>query len=90
MVGGFNLNIIVTYGNKVGDGVLFKYLFGFKEGADFPFLIVLGEQFFELCSRTNYSDVGFKFGIDARQETSATHLDPAFCRIGNDESHLGS
>ena len=29
MVGGFNLNIIVTYGNQVGDGVLFKYLFGF-------------------------------------------------------------
>lgn len=90
MVRCFNLNIIITYGNQVGDGILLKYLFGFKECADFPFLIVLGEQFFELCPRTDYSDVRFKFGIHARQESSPTHLDPALCRIGNDESHLGS
>jgi hypothetical protein len=90
MVGGLDLNIIVTYGNQVGDGVLFKYLFGFKECADLPFLIVLGKKFFELCPRTNYSNVGFKFGIDPRQETSPAHLDPALCRIGNYESHLGS
>lgn len=90
MVGGFNLNIIITYGNQVGDGVLIEYLFGFKEGANLPFLVVLGEQLFELCPRTDYSNVRLKFGIDARQEASAAHLDPAFCRIGNDESHLRS
>ena len=90
MVGRFNLNIIVTYGNQVGDGVLIEYLFGFKEGANLPFLVVLREQLFELCPRTDYSDIGFKFGIDARQEASAAHLDPALCRIGNDESHLRS
>ena len=90
MVGGFNLYIIITYGNQVGDGILIEYLFGFKEGANLPFLVVLREQLFELCPRTDYNDVGFKLGIDARQEASATHLDPAFCSVGNDESHLGS
>lgn len=90
MVGGFNLNIIITYGNQVRDCVLIKYLFCFKEGANLPFLVVLREELFELCPRTDYSDVGFKFGIDARQEASATHLNPAFCSIGNYESHLGS
>ena len=66
MVGGFNLYIIITNGNQVVDGILIEYLFGFKEGANLPFLVVLREQLFELCPRTDYSDVGFKFGIDAR------------------------
>ena len=90
MVGGFNLNIIITYGNQIGDGIFIEYLFGFEECADFPFLVVLREQLFELCPRTDNSDVRFKLGIDSRQEASTAHLDPAFCRIGNDESHLGS
>ena len=90
MIGGLNFNIIVADGNQVSDGVAIQCLLGLQEGADLPLLIVLGVELLKFGPRTDNRNVTLDFLVNTGEEASRTHLDPALCRISNDECHLRS
>lgn len=88
MVGSFDLNVVVTNGDKVGYCITLKDGLRFKESADLPLLVIVGELLLESCSCAYNGDVLLNLRVNSRKESLSTHLDPAFRSVCDYKRHL--
>ncbi len=66
MVSCLNFDVVVTNGHQVGDCILLHALLSLKERLDFPLLVVMREQLFKFCPRTNDRNIFLNLYISTR------------------------